>query len=152
MKFLKITLTTLSLALALALCSQHLYAAPENDLHGIASQKFKALREDLALTGGQKTRIRGIMKSHLTPIKSQWESGKAARETMRRASLDHGPGSPEAKAAANTLGDIARDRSLLIAKIAAEVRPILTDEQLKKFEKSRLEFESLIDTKLDAIP
>lgn len=150
MKFFQISFAALSLGFAAIFFSQPLHAAPEGKFREEALQKIKALREDLALTADQKGKVKAIVKSHKTPIKAQWSKGKTAREALRKASSDHGPESPEAKAAAAKVGDVARDRALLMAKIAHEVRPILTPEQLRKFEKARFEFQSLIETKLDS--
>jgi Spy/CpxP family protein refolding chaperone len=152
MKFLQLPIATFALALTATLCPQPLHAAPEGHVRGAAIRKLKAFREDLAITPDQKEKIHGVIQSYKAPIKAQRTNGRAARETLRKASLDHGPESPEAKTAAAALGNIARDRSLLIAKIASEVRPILTEEQRRKFEKARSEFKSLIETRLDSEP
>lgn len=55
------------------------------------------------------------------------------------------------RSAAEKLGDVTRDRALLIAKIGAEVRPLLTPEQQKHIEAARGELESLVDAALNQI-
>jgi len=150
MKLLKTSLATLSLAIGLTIFPQQSQAAPEEKTREVFIEKFKSLRSDLDLSSDQKDKIRSIIKSHKTTLKAQWSSGKAARESMRKANRNHGPDSAETRAAADAIGNVARNRSLLFAKIATEVRPVLNPKQLGKFEKARLEFDSWIETKLDS--
>jgi Spy/CpxP family protein refolding chaperone len=150
MKFTIPSIATLSLAIALSILPQTSSAAPEERTREVFIEKLKSLRSDLDLSSDQKDKIRSIIKSHQANLKAQWSSGKAARESMKKANLNHGPDSAETRAAADAIGTIARNRSLLLAKIATEVRPVLNPEQLEKFEKARLEFDSLIETKLDS--
>lgn len=62
-----------------------------------------------------------------------------------------GIGFAATRSAAEKLGDVTRDRALLIAKIGAEVRPLLTPEQQKHIEAARGELESLVDAALNQI-
>ena len=111
--------------------------------------RLKALRHDLDLGFGQKIQIHTIVRGYKDSLKTQWAAGKSARDSLRQANLEHGPDSPEVQAAATHLAEIFRGRVLLFAKIANDIRPVLSDEQIRKFEAARLDFESFIQTKLD---
>lgn len=150
MKFLKTTIAAVSLAATVTLIAPNANAAAESEIREAAMEKFRAFRSDLELTADQKASIRAILVRHKESIRTQWGQGKSARDSMRKATLEHGPESAEAREAASVLGNVARDRSLLIARIATEVRPILSEGQLRKFEKARGEFEAFIDSKIDS--
>ncbi|MGC4016240.1 MAG: hypothetical protein QM755_17215 [Luteolibacter sp.] len=64
---------------------------------------------------------------------------------MREAASSHGAESAEAKAAASHIGDVARDRALLVARIASEIKPLLTADQIGKLQSARSEIEEMID-------
>ncbi len=118
---------------------------------GVAFQKLKALRSDLDLSFGQKIKIHSVVKGYKDSLKSQWAAGKAARGSLKEAITAHGTESPEVQTAATALAEASRGRALLFAKIAGDIRPILSEEQARKFETARQEFEALIQSKLDSL-
>ena len=64
---------------------------------------------------------------------------------MREAVSSHGADSAEAKAAASRIGEVARDRALLVGRLATEIKPLLTAEQVGKLQSARSEIEEMID-------
>jgi len=113
-----------------------------------AREKLADLRDDLGLDATQKEKIRDILVSHKAELLAQWQLGKSARDTMQSAVKDHGAGSPEATAAANGIGEVAKKRALLVASIAQEVKPVLTPEQIKKLETAKEGLEKWLQEKM----
>jgi len=108
-------------------------------------EKLRGLRSDLDLTDTQRDEIRKVLSSHREEIRHQWETGRGARENMRETVNAHGVESAEAKAAASRIGDAARDRALLVARIATEIKPLLNADQIRKLQSARSEIEEMID-------
>ena len=98
-------------------------------------------RKQTPLSEEQKAAISRILAEHREKIGAQIKQGRAARQAMEAAVKDNG----STKAAAEKIGDAARDRALLMARIGAEVRPLLTPEQQKQLEAARTEIEGLVD-------
>jgi len=128
-------------------------AAPSSDGSGAGGgsirsriiEKLRGLRSDLNLTDTQRGEIKKILVSHRDEIRNQWQSGKTAREGMREAVTAHGADSAESKAAAAHIGESARDRALLVARIATEIKPLLTADQVSKLQSTRTDIEGMID-------
>ncbi len=96
------------------------------------------LREQAPLSDEQRTEVRSVMKSHKAEILAQFEKGRDARRAMMEAVGQDGPDSAEALKAADAIGESARSRALLTAKVVSEITPLLTPEQ-KTLAKSALE-------------
>lgn len=109
-----------------------------------AVRHFLNFRKETPLSDHQKTEIAKILQEHRPEIQAQLAQGRDARRAMESAAKENAT-SPATKAAAEKIGDIARDRALLMARISAKVRPLLTVEQQKQIESARDEIESLID-------
>lgn len=110
-----------------------------------AVRHFLNFRKETPLSDEQKTAIGKIMSEHRAEIQTQVTKGRAARSAMAAAAKENAS-SPATKAAAEKIGDLARDRALLAARIGAEVRPLLTAEQQKQIESAREEIEALVDS------
>ncbi len=107
-------------------------------------------RKETPLTADQKKEVASVLESHRDDIRAQMESSRDARRNMEAAVKEHGPDAPEASQAADQIGQIARDRALLTARILSEVRPLLTPEQLDRIEDAREELQSMVDEALMA--
>lgn len=145
-------IATLSLGLAAVVAALSLATGPlqaatgeKGPLRKMLAGRFAGFRENLGLTDTQKQEIRGVLKGYKSRIKDQWEESKTARNSMRDAVKAHGADSAEAKSAAKAVGTAAEHRALLIADIAAKVKPILTPDQVSKIESAWSEIENLID-------
>ncbi len=106
-----------------------------------AVRHFLNFRKQTPLTDGQKAAISKILAEHREEIRAQINQGRAARHAMEAAVKENG----STKAAAEKIGDAARDRALLMARIGVQVRPLLTPEQQKQLETARSEIEGLVD-------
>jgi len=107
-------------------------------------------RKETPLTAEQRASVAKILETHREEIRTQMTKGRDARRAMAEAAKKDA-NSAATRAAAEKLGDLTRDRALLIAKIGAEVRPLLTPEQQKHIETARGELESLVDAALGQI-
>ncbi len=107
-------------------------------------------RHETPLTAEQKQKARSVMESHRSEIHTQMEKGRDARRAMFHAVTASGPDAAATKEAADKIGNAARDRALLMAKVASEIKPLLTAEQLKRVEAARTEIESEVDAAIAA--
>lgn len=98
-------------------------------------------RKQTPLSEEQKAAISKILAEHREEIRAQINQGCAARHAMEAAVKENG----STKAAAEKIGDAARDRALLMARIGVQARPLLTSEQQKLLETGRSEIEGLVD-------
>lgn len=110
-----------------------------------AARHFLNFRKETPLSDEQKTAISKIMNEHRAEIQTQFAKGREARRSMAAAAKESASSSAT-KAAAEKIGDNARDRALLVARIGSEVRPLLTVEQQKQIESAREEIEALVDS------
>lgn len=115
-----------------------------------AVRHFLNFRKETPLSAEQRASVTKILESHRDEIRAQMTQGCDARRAMAEAAKADA-NSAATRAAAEKLGDVTRDRALLIAKIGAEVRPLLTPEQQKHIEAARGELESLVDAALNQI-
>jgi Spy/CpxP family protein refolding chaperone len=102
------------------------------------AQELANLRAQAPLSDAQRKDVRNVVQSHKSEIRAQFEKGRDARRAMIDAVAQKGPDSPEALKAADAIGEAARNRALLTAKVASEITPLLTPEQ-KTLAKSALE-------------
>lgn len=115
-----------------------------------AVRHFLNFRKESPLSAEQRASVTKILESHRDEIRAQMTKGRDARRAMAEAAKKDA-NSAATRSAAEKLGDVTCDRALLIAKIGAEVRPLLTPEQQKHIEAARGELESLVDAALNQI-
>ncbi|WP_395751439.1 Spy/CpxP family protein refolding chaperone [Prosthecobacter sp.] len=106
-----------------------------------AARHLLNFRKQTPLSDEQKAALSKILAEHREEIQTQIKQGREARHAMEKAVKENG----STQAAADKIGDAARDRALLMARIAKEVRPLLTPEQQKRMEEARGEIEGLVD-------
>jgi len=102
-----------------------------------AARMFRRMSEELDLSDDQKTRIKGVLKSHSTEIETHMKALSDARRALHQAALSGAPDESVIRTAAQSLGWVQGDGALLFAKIRAEVDPILTDDQRGKLRQLR---------------
>lgn len=117
-----------------------------------AMRNMLNFRHETPLTAEQKRKARGVLESHRSDIRTQMEKGRDARRAMMDAVKASGPDAVATKEAADKIGNAARDRALLMAKVASEIRPLLTAEQLERVEAARTEIESQMDAAIASPP
>lgn len=96
------------------------------------------------LTPEQKISVKKVLEQHRAELHSLAGEGRSARQAMLAAARE-APDSAATRAAAERLGNVARDRALLTARMAAQVRPLLSAEQLQHLQQARVELEALGD-------
>ncbi len=111
------------------------------------TREFQNFKADTPLSPDQKTQIHTVLKTHRSEIRALMVEFRAARRAMADAARTD-PGSSDSLAAADKIGELARTRALLVAKIGAEVRPLLTPEQIKNLDLARGKVESAVDEAL----
>ena len=93
---------------------------------------FSRIAKALDLTDDQKTQIKTVLRAHETEIETQLQAGSQARHSLYDAvqaqPLDEGL----IRSRAAELGRVHGDGAVLLAKIRAEIDPILTDAQKAK--------------------
>lgn len=131
-----------------ALPGQH--TGPLREIVQTAMRHFLNFRKETPLSAEQRDSVKKILESHRDEIRSQMTKGRDARRAMAEAAKKD-PASTETRSAADKIGEVARDRALLMAKIGAEVRPLLTTEQSQLIEAARTEIEPMVDAALARI-
>ncbi len=106
-----------------------------------AVRHFLNFRKQTPLSEEQKAAIAKILAENREEIRAQINQGRSARHAMEAAVKENG----STKAAAEKIGDAARDRALLMARIGSQVRPLLIPAQQKQLEDARAEIEGLVD-------
>lgn len=104
-------------------------------------------RHDTPLSSEQREQVQAILETHKPEIRSQITKSRDARRSMIGAAKAN-PDSEATRKAADQIGEAARDRALLMAKIGAEIHPLLTPEQQKNLESTRAEIEAAVDQAL----
>ncbi|MFZ5830174.1 MAG: Spy/CpxP family protein refolding chaperone [Planctomycetota bacterium] len=94
--------------------------------------RLLVLRSELNLTDEQRNKMREAVMSHKGEIaqaaKTVWEK----RVALRSAVLSNQTDEAAIRQAADELGKAAGDAAVLAARVAAEVRPVLTSDQQEK--------------------
>lgn len=104
-----------------------------------------AFRRETPLTGEQKEKVGEILSAHRGAITAQMRRAGEARRTFADTAKQSGASSPAALQAAERLGVSAKEGALLFAKIAEEVRPLLTPAQQARIDSARGELRALAD-------
>lgn len=131
------------------------FALPGQPLRTIVStavRHFLNFRRETPLSAEQKQAVASIVQSHRDEIRAQFRKGADARREMATVAEAQGADSSAARAAAEKIGAVARDRALLTARIAGEVRPQLTPDQVARIKTARAEIETLIDHTFASLP
>lgn len=117
-------------------------------------EKVAALRElaaELNLTDQQKGEIREIFKAHAPEIKDAvaalLRDRRALIETVRAEAVDE----KAIRRASLALADSIADASILRASVRAEVRAVLTSEQLEKVDAALEDIEDSIDQVIEGL-
>lgn len=109
-------------------------------------RKMIDFRKEMPLSEAQKSQIRGIVETYHPDIHSVASEMKTAREAFRDTA-DKAPDSEETMAAVESIGEAAKNKARLAAKIRAGIRPLMTDEQKQYLESAQEE----IGLKVDAV-
>jgi Spy/CpxP family protein refolding chaperone len=103
---------------------------PDAQPHKWSPRQIKA---ELGLSDEQMAKIKTEFHAQKGPLKEQSQHVKAARANLRQA-IQSGAPEAELRAAAATLGSAEGDLAVVRAALFARIKPILTPEQLAKFQ------------------
>lgn len=115
-------------------------------------RRLVTLKSDLNLTDEQRTEIRETVKAHREALVPAIEEVMAKRNILRAAVLADNADESAIRAAATDLGASIGDAAVLASKVAAEVKPILTDEQKQILQDFRADRQLALETFLETEP
>jgi Spy/CpxP family protein refolding chaperone len=98
---------------------------------------FDHIAKSLDLTAAQKSRVREILRSHRQEIATAVHSQVDARRTLRQAVMAQPTDEAAIESAGEGLGKVAGRNAVLLARIRAQIRPILTPAQTQKIDSFR---------------
>lgn len=110
-------------------------ALPERSHDRFAPGIFGRIARSLDLTDEQKTQIKGILRSHAAEIDEQMKVSAEARRALHDEILADPVDEGAIRARAMDLARAQADGAVLVARIRAEVYPILTAGQREKIER-----------------
>ena len=102
-------------------------------------RKVLQILDSRMLTDEQKTKVRGILNTHLDEIKAKKQAVIEARQNMAEVIHSANPAEENVRAAHKTAAAAQEEVSVLRMKIMNEVKAILTDAQKAELEKRRAE-------------
>jgi Spy/CpxP family protein refolding chaperone len=109
-------------------------AFPQHVRGDVATRTFGRISRALDLTDDQKTKVKDVLRSHADEIKAQMVASSAARRGLHDAVMAQPIDESSIRAAAQRVGQAQGDAALLLARIRAEVDPILTTDQKAKIQ------------------
>jgi Spy/CpxP family protein refolding chaperone len=111
-------------------------AFPTRHEHGdFAPRLFAQVSQALDLTDDQTAKVKDVLRSHSDEIKAQMRSWGAARRALRDAMMTLPADENAIRAAAEQVGQSQANGALLLARIRAEIDPILTPDQKDRLQK-----------------
>lgn len=111
--------------------------------------KWAAFRADLNITDEQRSQIRAIVATHRDEIKPVVSAVVEKRKAIRQAVMANPADEAAIRTASDNLAKVVGDAAVLASKVIAEIRPILTEEQIKKVQEFQAERDQASDTFLD---
>jgi len=128
--------------------------APQTPMGRLAmanAGRAMTLRAELNLTEEQREEIKAIIEKRRPEMQPVVRKVVDKKRALREAVLAETPDERAIRRAADELGKAAGEVSVLASRIAGEIRPILTPEQIEKLEKFSEERDSSVDRWLDEI-
>jgi Spy/CpxP family protein refolding chaperone len=120
--------------------------------HGPAPQlargtigRWMVLRSELDITDDQREQIKSIVQSHRDAFRPLIGKVVAAKRALREAVIEPEADEARIRAAAAELGREVGEAAVLASKVAAEVRPVLTEEQIERLEQFRVDQGAAVD-------
>jgi len=113
--------------------------------------RMMVLRSELDLTDEQRTQVVSVLREHRVEI------GQAARNVVRgRRALDTAvtagaTDEPAIRKAASQLGEAIGDAAVMRASIRAQLRPILTEQQVERIDRFRSDQQQAVDQYLEKL-
>lgn len=98
----------------------------------MAPHVFDHIARELDLSDPQRAQVRAILRSHADEIEAHVRAGMGARRALHDAVLAQPTDEAAIRSLAHEFGNVHGDGAVLVAKIRAEVWPILSAEQQQK--------------------
>jgi len=106
---------------------------------------------DLNLTQGQRTQIRQVLAEHMTEVELAARLLVEGHRALRDEVLAESPDRAAIRQAGTDLGDAIGSAAVVAADIVADIRRILTPEQVERIRESRRERDRNVDGWLERI-
>jgi len=111
--------------------------------------RFLVLRSELVITTDQKKKIVEILKSRRDEIRPVAKTILEKRRALQEAVVNK-PGDETAiRGAATEMGKAIGDAAVLASKVVAQVKPVLTSQQIERIEKFRADTQKATNDWLD---
>jgi periplasmic protein CpxP/Spy len=123
----------LFLAPGLALAHDHGPRGAGAGYHGDHEQHMERMAERLGLSEAQRQEWAALHETHHPHMQALRNEMRAQRNALREAATAEGLDERAAEAAAERLGELTREASLMRARMRAEVLQMLTEEQRGMF-------------------
>jgi Spy/CpxP family protein refolding chaperone len=107
--------------------------------------RLRALRSELNLTSAQQQQIKQIVQSHRSEIAAVVGPIVQKKRALRDATSSPGADEQTIREAATELGKSIGDAAVLASKIKAEVRVVITPQQMRKIVDFRKESDQTVD-------
>ncbi|HEY3202269.1 MAG TPA: Spy/CpxP family protein refolding chaperone [Thermoanaerobaculia bacterium] len=104
----------------------------EHFSEGHAAYMFDHIARELDLSDGQRTQIRGVLKSHADEIEAHVKAGIDARRALHDAVMAQPMDETTIRNLAQQVGSVHGDGAVLCAKIRSEIWPVLSSDQQQK--------------------
>jgi Spy/CpxP family protein refolding chaperone len=111
--------------------------------------RLLVLRSELGVTHDQKKKIAEIIKSHRDEIRPVAKEIIAKRRSLQQAVINKQGDETAIRSAAGELGKAVGDAGVLASKIVAQVKPVLTSQQIDRIEKFRVDTQKATTEWLD---
>jgi len=102
---------------------------------GFGPRMFNHMARALDLTDAQRGQVKGILRSHLTEIETQFTASSAARAALHDAIHAQPIDEQLIRSKAMELGAVHAEGAVLFARIRTEILPLLTEDQKAKMQK-----------------
>ena len=110
------------------------------------------LNAELNLTDEQRAEIRAIVQKYRKDLRPATQKIFDAKRALRKAILAEPLNEAAIQKASQDLGKAIGDASVLLSKLVAEVRPVLTPEQIETIRKFSRERDNAVDRWLEEMP
>lgn len=104
----------------------------------------------LDLTDAQKTSVANVIAKYREEMQANKEKLMEAREKLADATLAEEFSETAVREAAQELAPLKEDMAVLRARVASEIRPILTPEQIALLEEKRAEMRGRMKERIEA--
>ncbi len=108
--------------------------------------RILTLRADLDVTPEQRMAIREVVEGYRPAIRPMLEKMVASRRALHETVVAEQPNEAAIRHAAADMGATITEAALLASRVAAEVRPLLTAEQIARLQEFKVDQQFAVDT------